>query len=158
MTQKERFADLIATWFTLGDLPKMPGTWGTLGAIPLAVVGKLYLSSYGFFLLGFIYFTLGMWAIMTILPKTPEDKDPSRIVIDEVVGYLLTILFLPATWTTFVLGFVFFRLFDITKPWPVNAAENMGGSLRNMAFAIMADDLIAALYAGFCVYVVQLYI
>ena len=81
-----------------------------------------------------------------ICGQTAKDigaKDPGKIVYDEIIGYLVAMFMLPATWGWIVAGFVLFRLFDIWKPWPVSAAEkrfSVGGG-------IMADDVIAGLYA-----------
>ncbi len=71
-----------------------------------------------------------------------ESKDPSRVVFDEIAVYPLVFVLTSLTWTSGVMGFLLFRLFDVLKPWPIKRFEKLPGGL-----GIMADDLIAALYA-----------
>jgi len=71
--------------------------------------------------------------------------DPSEVVIDEVAGFLVTMLLLPTSWVNMGLGFVLFRFFDIAKPWPVRQAERLKGG-----FGIVVDDLLAGVYAHLC--------
>ena len=73
--------------------------------------------------------------------------DPSAVVWDEIVGYLITMIAAPAGWQWLVLGFVLFRFFDILKPWPINLADKaIHGGL-----GIMVDDVIAGIFALVCV-------
>jgi phosphatidylglycerophosphatase A len=111
-----------------------------------------YLSQYfaDYYLLVLIVVVVsGFW----ICGKAAEDigvHDHGGIVWDEIAGYLLTMYWVSFSWTNVLLGFVFFRLFDILKPWPINWADKQveGG------IGIMLDDLIAALMAAACLYVV----
>ncbi|MGD0102312.1 MAG: phosphatidylglycerophosphatase A, partial [Acidobacteriota bacterium] len=70
-------------------------------------------------------------------------EDPSFVVIDEVAGQLLTLLFLPVNWLNLVLGFLAFRTFDIWKPFPIRKLESLGEGV-----GIMADDLLAGVYGN----------
>ena len=142
-------ASRIATGFGLGHLPKAPGTWGSLAAIPLA--WGLHAAG-GFWLLDpatLAVIGLGFWAVA----NTPGGADdPSEIVIDEIAGMLialwplslgLTLAGTPADvfpWPGWVLGFLLFRFFDIVKPWPVGWADRLGGPL-----GVMLDDILAGL-------------
>jgi phosphatidylglycerophosphatase A len=76
--------------------------------------------------------------------KRNEDKDPSYIVIDELVGQLLVLSITPLDWIYFFTAFLLFRVFDIFKPWPISWADR---KFRN-GFGIMFDDVLAAGYAG----------
>lgn len=132
-------------WFAFGFgsglAPWAPGTFGTLAAVPF----YLYLQSWAFipylvfllvtFVLG-IYFCGRSSALLGV-------HDHGGIVWDEMVGFWLTMLFVPTGWYWIVAGFVLFRLFDIVKPWPIGAIDKHvhGG------FGIMLDDILAALYA-----------
>ena len=81
-----------------------------------------------------------------ICGQTAQDigaKDPGMIVFDEIVGFLVAMFMLPREWPWIVAGFLAFRLFDIWKPWPIQAAEQKFG----LGTGIMVDDVIAALYA-----------
>ena len=145
----ERLAHMLATWFGAGFLPKAPGTWGSLAALPLAWLLLEYGGILVLALATLLFFALGVWASGIYLRST-HGEDPSEVVIDEVVGQWLTILafvrFTPFAdnLILYALAFAAFRLFDIWKPPPIGLAERRldGG------FGIMADDVIAALYAA----------
>ena len=88
-----------------------------------------------------LVFWVALWAsglTRDLLGKT----DPPEVVIDEVAGFLLTMLLLPVSWQALVLGFFLFRFFDILKPFPIKRVERLGGAL-----GIVADDLVAGMYA-----------
>lgn len=140
MTFSNRIALILSTWFGAGFAPVAPGTAGTLAAIPLAILAG-YLGGWynGVILLGVI--GVGIWAAHRSRDLLGDD-DPGLVVIDEVAGYVLTLLWLPMTWVSIALGFGLFRLFDILKPWPADRAERLPGG-----FGIVADDLVAGLYA-----------
>jgi phosphatidylglycerophosphatase A len=140
-------AALIATWLGSGLLPKMPGTWGSLAALPFAAA---LAWAGGPWLLGAaaaVVFVIGIWA-SALYSRRLGLEDPGSVVVDEVAGQWLTLVPV-AIASEFniaytLLGFLLFRLFDIVKPWPVNLADRKlkGG------FGIMADDILAAVYAG----------
>jgi len=100
----------------------------------------------------------GIWAA-DVEARRRGDEDPSAVVIDEVAGQWVTFLVAlpmlpsPASWLSWIgitgAGFVLFRCFDITKPWPVGRLERLPGGL-----GIVADDIAAGVYAGLCVAVV----
>jgi phosphatidylglycerophosphatase A len=125
-------AVLIATWFGAGLLPKAPGTWGSLAALPLAWAA-----------VGLILFITGLWAVKTYIAHS-DDKDPGVIVIDEVAAQILAVVPAGLDPIGFGLAFILFRIFDILKPWPIKALEKSLGS----ALGVMADDIAAALYTA----------
>lgn len=132
----------LATWFGTGLLRPAAGTLGSLAAIPFAVLlvwaggtGWLLAAAAGLFLLG--------WWSSSQFAKISGQGDPSSVVIDEVAGQWLVLACLPVTPLAWILGFVIFRIFDITKPFPIGwCDQNLPGGL-----GIMADDLLAAVYA-----------
>jgi phosphatidylglycerophosphatase A len=136
-------ANLVATWFGCGLSPLAPGTVGTLGTIPLyallrATTAPVYWASVA------LVTGLGTWAAQRVA-ESRGDKDPQRVVIDEVAGVLIAAGFVRERelgWQ--VLAFVGFRVFDIWKPGPIRRAEH----LPPIGFGIMADDLLAGLVAG----------
>jgi len=85
---------------------------------------------------------VGVWAAHQA-ERVLGQKDPAAIVIDEVAGMALAVLAFPLTLPTLAVGFLLFRLFDITKPFPARASQRAPGGL-----GVMADDLIAGLYAA----------
>ena len=140
-------ATLLATWFGSGLLRVAPGTCGSLAALPFAA-GMVFLG--GPWLLGAATaaaFAAGLWASARYVEAAGQ-ADPGAVVIDEVVGQWLALVALPLDPVLYLLAFLAFRLFDILKPWPVGWADRRlhGG------FGIMADDLLAGLYAGAVAY------
>jgi len=132
---------LIATGFYSGYLPKAPGTWGSLvGLLLFFLLHNLSLPVYlavvaGLFVVGF--FTAGG------AEKILDKRDPGAVVIDEIVGMLITMIAVPVTPWTMALGFFLFRVFDIAKPFPVNFFDQRfhGG------LGIMLDDVVAGIYS-----------
>lgn len=134
-------AVLLACGLGSGLMPKAPGTFGTLAAIPLYLVMQP-LDLLGYLLLTAAFFVLGIWLSNQAIKVFNRD-DPSEVVWDEVVGFLVTMIAAPAGWQWLLLGFVLFRIFDIWKPWPVSLADRkLHGGL-----GIMLDDVIAGIYA-----------
>lgn len=132
---------LIATGFGCGMLPRMPGTFGSLAALPFCcafVYAPFYLQA---------IIVVAVTVIGTIAASRTEKvlgmHDNSAIVIDEVAGMLVSCLLYPACWYLPFIAFVLFRFFDIVKPWPVGLADRTvsGG------FGVMLDDLIAGGWA-----------
>ena len=130
----------IGTGFGLGFAPVASGTVGTLGAIPLAfILWKVSIPIRLLLLLSIV--AVAVWA-SDGYQKGCDRPDPSEVVIDEVAGYLVTVLFLPSTWLSVAVGFFWFRTFDIVKPFPVDRMERFSGG-----FGIVMDDVVAGLYA-----------
>jgi phosphatidylglycerophosphatase A len=135
-------AALIGTWFGTGLLPKAPGTWGSLAALPIAWVLGARFGPLAVIIAAAVLFALGLWAVRIYLAHS-SDQDPGAIVVDEVAGQLLVVAPFGLDPLGFGLGFIAFRFFDIFKPWPIKALERrLGGAL-----GVMADDVAAALYA-----------
>ena len=132
----------LALGFGSGLAAKMPGTFGTLAALPLVVLLSHFASFSVYLLVTIVVSILGIW----ICGKTAEDMgvhDDSSIVWDEVAGMLITMLAVPLSWQTLLAGFVLFRFFDILKPWPISYLDKHvhGG------FGIMIDDVLAGVFA-----------
>jgi phosphatidylglycerophosphatase A len=143
----------LALGFGSGLSPYAPGTMGTLVAIPL-YLGLSRLSLLAFLSVIVAGFLLGIY-LCRYTSKALGVHDHSGIVWDEVVGYWITMIAVPAVnWRWILAGFLLFRLFDIAKPWPVNAADKRlsGG------FGIMFDDVLAGLYALACMQVAGFYL
>jgi len=132
----------LATLGGMGNIPVAPGTAATLLAgIPAAYGLKSLPTPLGLLFL-LILFALSCRACARAEEELGE-KDPSRVVLDEIVGYLVTVLFLPKGFGPLLWGFAAFRLFDIWKPWPIRFLEERvsGGP------GIVLDDVLAGLYA-----------
>jgi phosphatidylglycerophosphatase A len=124
-----------------GLLPKAPGTWGTLAAIPLyLLLARLPLPIYVLMLVGLAL--VGVWACGRV-GRDLGIQDHPAIVWDEVVGYLLTMTAAPPGWPWVLAGFLLFRGLDIWKPWPIRwLDQQVGGGL-----GVMLDDLAAGALA-----------
>lgn len=135
---KDKAIKAIATFFGVGYLPFMPGTWGSLAGalIYFLVKHNIYLLWAIFLLL----LGLGFWAAGKAEALFGK-KDDRRIVIDEVCGIMLVYLILPDSFAFLIIGFMLFRAIDILKPYPIKRLQSIRGSL-----GIMADDILAALY------------
>jgi len=138
----KHFILLLATGFGVGYTPIAPGTLGTLIAIPV----YYFLSSisspvYEITLIGFFF--LSVW-----ISENAEiffgKKDDQRIVIDEIMGFLITMLWVPQTAILIIIGFFLFRFFDILKPFPIRSLEKKlkGG------YGVVLDDVMAGVYAN----------
>ncbi|MBT3396740.1 MAG: phosphatidylglycerophosphatase A [Alphaproteobacteria bacterium] len=140
-------AAMIATWFGAGRLPIMPGTWGSVAALPFAWVIHSLWGSVGMLMAAGVVFIVGLWA-SKILADSMGQKDPGEIVVDEVVGMWITVALVTPNLSLYVIGFVLFRVFDIFKPWPAGWADRKvkGGP------GVMLDDVLAALYSGGAVF------
>lgn len=142
---KTRFALIASTWFGTGLAPIMPGTIGSLAAFPMVAV-LAYLGELYTIIALVVVIPLSIWAAGEggrLLNK----HDPSLVVIDEVAGLLLTFFFIPFSAPALIGGFIFFRIFDILKPFPIGWID------KNMkhGFGIVFDDLLAGIYANICV-------
>ena len=137
-----RFAVFIATAAYCGYFPFAPGTVGSAAGLvvyllvwwthsPLVEIGLIV-----------VLFGLGVWA-GTRAEQYFGGIDPGPVVIDEVVGMLITLAFIPVGWTGALTGFLLFRVFDVFKPYPAGRFEQLHGGL-----GVMADDAMAAVYAN----------
>jgi phosphatidylglycerophosphatase A len=145
--EKPRLAYALATGLGIGYIPLGPGTWGSLEGVALYILFSTFLPAPAFsapLILAAIFIALaGVWAADKVESHEGR-KDPQFVVVDEVSGQFLTFLLAGALgWKTLLAGFILFRVFDITKPFPIRRAENMPGG-----WGIMADDWLAAIYAA----------
>jgi phosphatidylglycerophosphatase A len=132
---------MLATFFYLGYSPIAPGTIGTLGAIILCYfLSSLTELAYLIFTIVFVVFSV---LISNRASIENNDTDPSWIVIDEVCGFLVTMFLIPYSFTYVLLGFLFFRFFDVLKPFPISRFESLKGGL-----GIVIDDVLAGVYAN----------
>jgi phosphatidylglycerophosphatase A len=142
MIWRERLILLLATWFGSGHLPCMPGTWGSLAALPLWWLLQ-HLGTLGYCLTVALFAVAGIY-ISGLAEVYIQQADPPVIVIDEVVGQLIALAGCPVNFYLAVLGLALFRLFDIFKPFPIGLINTrLTGGL-----GIVLDDAVAGLYAG----------
>ena len=133
-------ARLISSGIFIGYLPLAPGTLGSLLAVVLFFLLYGYVLNIFWLFLPFLYF-LGVWTASYC--EELWGKDSGRIVIDEIVGMFVTLVFLPVNVKIVWLGFFIFRAFDIIKPPPIRWLERLP-----QGWGVMTDDLIAGIYAN----------
>jgi phosphatidylglycerophosphatase A len=137
-----RVAVFVATVAYCGYFPIAPGTAGSAAGLLFYAIVWWTQSPWveGGLIAGL--FAAGVWA-GTIAERYFGGIDPGPIVIDEVVGMLITLAFIPVGWAGALAGFLLFRIFDIIKPYPAGRFERLHGGL-----GVMADDAMAAIYAN----------
>ena len=134
----------LATWFGCGLIKKAPGTWGTLGGLPFGLALLVFMGHPALIGAIVLLFYSGYRAAAKFEIMTGE-HDSGAIVVDEVVGIWITLLAAPTSVIGILLAFLFFRFFDIFKPWPISYFDRMPG-----AMGVMMDDVMAGFYAAFC--------
>lgn len=141
---------LLCTWFGSGLLPKVPGTWGSAAALPFAAAIHWAWGGGALALAALVVFVAGSFAAGPFA-RIAGVKDPGAIVVDEVAAQWATLATVPLDPVLYLLGFVFFRIADIAKPWPANWCD------RRLAggFGVMADDMVAGLYAAAAIFVLR---
>ena len=156
----------LTTW-GVGYIPGAPGTYGSLVGLFIYHLATFAAESFehgyaeksgmsesqtsalivcGLGLVLLLFSLVGIWAAGRAIPLL-GNEDPSEAVIDEVLGQLVTFLFVPFffSWPFILAGFLLFRLFDIWKPYPIDDLQVLPGGL-----GICADDIVAGVYAGVC--------
>jgi phosphatidylglycerophosphatase A len=138
----DRLAWAIATLFGAGLSPVVPGTAGTLAAMPLAVGLAFLLPLWGFVAATLCVAGAGIWAADRTAARL-RLKDPRIVVVDEAAGLMVTLIGVPIDVVSVIGAFFLFRAMDVLKPPPARQAERLPGG-----WGIMTDDLIAGLFAN----------
>ena len=145
---KRKIVEFLATGFYTGRIRPAPGTWGTLVGVPVAYLFKL--GSPMFYMVASIVLLFVAVAIAEVYEMMTGHHDTGEVVIDEVVGYVIALTWLPPTWQFFVAGFVVFRIFDIWKPYPISVMDQ---KIRGGLGTIL-DDVAAGLVSNFVLQVI----
>lgn len=134
---------LTVVWFGSGLSPKFPGTAGTIGAVPFAVLIHYLFGPIILLMCGILLFAVGIFWCDEYMQKYNRPDDPGEAVIDEAAAVWMVLAFAPLDFWHYYIGFALFRIFDILKPWPASIVDKyMKGGL-----GVMLDDVIAAGYA-----------
>jgi len=142
---KTNSARVLATWFGCGYSPFAPGTAGSAAAVVIAIALHEWAGFGWWHFLGMsaVLFAPAVWAATTT-SRALRLKDPSIVVVDEVIGQWIALAGAPRlNWKSYLAAFVLFRLFDIWKPAPVRQLEALPEGL-----GINADDVMAGVYAA----------
>lgn len=139
-----RICAVFSTFFGVGYVPGAPGTAGTLAA-----AGVVYLLSLAGGAVLYSVFTLGLIILSFVAAgrcvSIFKREDPPEVVVDEVCGFLVCMLFVPLSPINLALGFFLFRFFDIAKPFPIRRFEKLPGG-----YGIVMDDVLAGVYGNLC--------
>ncbi|HVO79793.1 MAG TPA: phosphatidylglycerophosphatase A [Terriglobales bacterium] len=139
------WATIVATFFGVGRLRPGPGTWGSLAtALLWWLLARSILPAWqpmAAILLALLAVAVGIPAA-TRVARAAAVKDPQMVVIDEVAGQLITLIAVPISWKSLLVGFILFRGFDIVKPPPIRILERLPEGV-----GIVVDDVGAGLYA-----------
>lgn len=142
----------IATGCHVGYLPKAPGTWGA--ALGLLVHYGLFQLSPGYYYGGLAVVFLMAVSTAGSAEKILDQGDPQVVVIDEIVGMLVTLIGAPAKPHVYLAGFLLFRFFDILKPFPINIIDQrLHGGL-----GIVLDDVMAGVYSLICLQILSYFL
>ncbi|HWK07260.1 MAG TPA: phosphatidylglycerophosphatase A [Puia sp.] len=151
----EKIHRLISTCLGIGYTPK---GGGTVAAIVCCIAwyftrtggsGGNYDSTFGPLLATASIFAIGVWSANKV--EAYWGKDSSKVVIDEVAGMCLTLLFIPVRWQYILCGLILFRFFDIAKPLGIRKMEELKGG-----WGVMMDDMLAGLYSNIVLQVIVL--
>jgi len=136
-----RFALVLASAASVGYIPFAPGTFGSAAALPLWFLLRQsgWAAAEPVAIVALL--VAGAWSAR-VVERALAVEDPGVIVIDEVVGMLVTLLWLPLSWPVALAGFFAFRVFDIVKPFPARRLEHVTGG-----WGVMLDDVAAGVYA-----------
>lgn len=152
-----KFIRNLGTWFGLGDLPFMPGTFGTLGGIPVFILLSymrrifpnimIYNSFYFMFLMTF--FAVSVYVANICEKEIFKKEDPQAVVIDEVLGYLTTLFLInpvgvKSNMIAMGLAFLIFRILDITKIGPIYKSQELKDGV-----GVVLDDFLAGIIGNF---------
>lgn len=130
----------IALGFGAGLIKKGTGTFGTL----ITFIYFIFLYQLNLEIQILIFFILLLVSYISVKNtlQSLKIKDPSCVVIDEIIAYLIVLILLPNNYLLYLISFILFRCFDILKPWPISKLEELPG-----AIGVIADDFGAALFA-----------
>jgi len=148
-TLRSRLAVAFATFGYVGFAPVAPGTVGAAAAIPVFLLLRMAGSAWLEVAVCAAIVAAGAWSAR-LTEQALGVEDPGPVVIDEVVGMLVSLLWLPGTWPVILAAFLAFRVFDIVKPWPAGRLEHVPGG-----WGVMADDVMAGIYANLTIQVLM---
>ncbi len=146
----KRIVIFLATGCYVGYSPLVPGTTGTLAVIPIYFLLSR-LSPFYYVVIVFGFTCIAVW-VSDRAEVLLQARDCRHIVIDEMVGFLVTMFMVPPTWGNILMGFFLFRALDIVKPFPIRTLEERvrGG------YGVVLDDIIAGIYANVIIHALRL--
>jgi phosphatidylglycerophosphatase A len=152
MKLSDRAVVLLSTGFYVGNIPFAPGTFGTLLGLPLCYSLTGLKLPYAI-VCTVLFIIVAVW-ISHIAEQILKQSDPGCIVIDEIAGIAVTLVGLPFNLTTALIGFIIFRILDISKPFPIRALDKrVSGGM-----GIVMDDVVAGIFANILLRLIVVYL
>ena len=153
MIDKVKFftSNLFCTFFYIGYIKFMPGTFGSFAGLLLGVSLKNYFELYILIIFTLLIFVISIFAIRIFQLKKGK-KDRSEIIIDEIIGQQIPIILFEMYLLNIILSFIFFRFFDILKIYPAGYIDKKYSN----SFGIIADDIVAGFQASLLIYLIIL--
>ncbi len=145
--QSKNFYQILASSFGVGFFPYFPGTLASLIVLVPFWFFKTIFSTYSFIFLLVILTIIFLFIVYQAI-KNVENKDPKFIIIDEYLGQGYALVFCDENIFQYFLAFLFFRIFDILKPFPINLID-----LQKNSFGVIFDDIVAGIFSGIIIYI-----
>ena len=151
LVMKNKLIYIFLTGFYSGKSKYMPGTFGTLVGVLIFQLISFNTLYENIFLLLVLFLSSILLLNYSYEKSIFLDKDDKNIVIDEILGYLIFMIFFENNIKNVIFGFILFRFFDIVKPFPISLVDK---KIKN-SFGVMLDDIIAALFSGIILFMIS---
>ena len=145
-----RFSFLFSSSFGIGTSKVFPGTVASLLTLPIVWFIRDFFS-FNFFLIILFFYSITSYILIKVCIKNLSDKDPKYVVADEHIGQSVSLIFCDQQIFEYIVSFIFFRFFDIVKPFPINLVDK---HLKN-ALGVILDDVLAGVFV--CIIIVYVF-
>ena len=146
----KRISFLFSSSFGIGNSKLFPGTFASLLTLPIVWLIRDFFS-FNSFLIILLFYSITSYILIKVCIKNLSDKDPKYVVADEHIGQSVSLIFCDQQIFEYIVSFIFFRFFDIVKPFPINLVDK---HLKN-AFGVILDDVLAGVFV--CIIIVYVF-
>ena len=146
----KRISFLFSSSFGIGNSKLFPGTFASLLTLPIVWLIRDFFS-FNSFLIILLFYSITSYILIKVCIKNLSDKDPKYIVADEHIGQSISLIFCDQQIFEYIVSFIFFRFFDIFKPFPINLVDK---HLKN-ASGVILDDVLAGVFV--CIIIVYVF-
>jgi len=146
----KRISFLFSSSFGIGNSKLFPGTFASLLTLPIVWLIRDFFSLNSFLII-LLFYSITSYILIKVCIKNLSDKDPKYVVADEHIGQSVSLIFCDQQIFEYIVSFIFFRFFDIVKPFPINLVDK---HLKN-AFGVILDDVLAGVFV--CIIIVYVF-
>jgi len=146
----KRISFLFSSSFGIGNSKLFPGTFASLLTLPIVWLIRDFFS-FNSFLIILLFYSITSYILIKVCIKNLSDKDPKYVVADEHIGQSVSLIFCDQQIFEYIVSFIFFRFFDIVKPFPINLVDK---HLKN-ALGVILDDVLAGVFV--CIIIVYVF-